>query len=190
MKLKIYREAIVIILLGIMLISCDKPNKRVGLSDDGNKYSNDIIKNIENYNEIGKNGYKNIYVGSKFDSNFLKKNTEIVDECFNAIEKNGDEDTYYQIESGVVSLIYTSDINVKSYTGVKIGDRLEDVYSKHNNETAAVLDNPYGEPKKNIIVTYWYSPKKDMGIRYDVDDGLVSGISIGDSSLVFLEGCL
>ena len=148
------------------------------------------LTDLNDSSHFSKDSYNDIYIGDKFNETLLKRDTEVIDNCFNAVSNIEKKKANYQIENGLVAIIYTNELGVESYSGVKIGSSLEDVYSKHANETPEVIDNPYGESGRNIVLIYWYSPEKDSGIRYDVDDDIVTGMSIGNTSLLYMEGCL
>lgn len=189
MRSKIYENIVVSTIGCFLIVSCSEPGKNI-FSNEGSRSAYESVPEAKTQsNYFTRESYKNISIGDDFNAQLLERNTDIIDDCFNAVSRIEKKDISYQIESSKVAVISTSESGFESYSGVKIGNSLEEVYSKHENEYPEIIDNPYGEPNKNIVVTYWYSPEKDKGIRYDVDDNVVTGMSIGNSSLVFLEGC-
>lgn len=219
MRSKMYKNIVMSIVGSFLIVSCspqnnaaiekDSSNENVGLinvieKDTTNKktvadsthiietktINDSTLTDLNDSSYFNKNNYNDIYIGDKFDETLLKRDTEIIDDCFNAVSNTDEKEANYQIENGLVAIIYTNELGLESYSGVKIGSSLEDVYSKHANETPEVIDNPYGESGRNIVLIYWYSPEKNSGIRYDVDDDIVTAMSIGNTSLLYMEGCL
>lgn len=219
MKSKIFSKFTIYIIGCVSIVACDAQNNIAIEKDSSNKNistTNVIEKKTTNKSIVtdstpiietktanentlvdptdssyfNKDSYNNIHINDKFDENLLKRDTEVIDDCFNAVHNTNREDANYQIENGLVAVIYTNELGFESYSGVKTGSSLEDVYNKHANEMPEIIDNPYGESGRNIVLIYWYSPEKNSGIRYDVDDNIVTGMSIGNSSLIYMEGCL
>lgn len=202
MKLKTFSRFAIYIIGCISIISCSSQNNGAIETDSSSENigaisiiekettNKNIVADLKDLSYFNRNSYNDIYIGDKFDDTLLKKDTEIIDDCFNAVSNTDKKEANYQIENGLVATIYTNELGVESYSGVKIGNTLEDVYSKHTNETPEVINNPYGESGKNLVLIYWYSSNEDGGIRYDIDDNHVTSISIGNSSLVYMEGCL
>ena len=121
----------------------------------------DTLYDLKDSSYFNRDSHNDIYIGDKFDETLLKQDTEVIDDCFNAVSNTDEKEANYQIENGLVAIIYTNELGIESYSGVKIGSSLEDIYSKHANETPEVIDNPYGESGKNIVLIYWYSAEKN-----------------------------
>ncbi len=145
-------------------------------------------------NSFTTNSYGNINIGTDYDSQLLTQNTDNLDGCFGAQSANHPETSYMIIDNKVVE-IGTGSGNIASAYGVKVGDSLEQLYAKHDGQSPEVEGGPYGDPDKNIIVYYWHEDKNQIseqrvGTKYQVDDDVVTSISIGlESALRLWEGC-
>lgn len=141
-----------------------------------------------------KNSFDNIKIGSEFDSKFLTQNTENLGGCFGAQSTAHPAADYMIIDNTVVE-IGTSSTDILSAYGVMVGDSLEQLYAKHQGQQPEVEDSPYGNPNENIIIYYWYkdngqSSEQRIGTKYQVDNNVVTSISIGfESALRLGEGC-
>ena len=136
----------------------------------------------------------NIKIGDAFDPKTLTQNTETLDNCFGALSPTHPAADYMIIDEKVVE-IGTSDKDISSAYGVTVGDSLEQLYAKHEGQTPEVEDSPYGSPNENIIVYYWHkengqNSEQRVGTKYQVDNNVVTSISIGlESALRLWEGC-
>ena len=136
----------------------------------------------------------NIKIGDTFDPKILTQNTETLDNCFGALSPTHPAADYMIIDETVVE-IGTADKDISSAYGVTVGDSLEQLYAKHEGQTPEVEDSPYGSPNENIIVYYWHkengqNSEQRVGTKYQVDNNVVTSISIGlESALRLWEGC-
>lgn len=83
--------------------------------------------------------------------------------------------------------LYGDPSQVATDAGIRIGDpsrRLLHVY--HGRLEKA--PHAYGGESDHYF-TYWTSPSRHRGIRYEVVDGVVSAIHAGGSSITYIEGC-
>ncbi len=137
-----------------------------------------------------KNSFDNIKIGSEFDSKFLTQNTENLDGCFGAKSTAHPAADYMIIDNTVVE-IDTSSTDILSAYGVRVGDSLEQLYAKHQDQQSEVEDSPYVNPNENIIIYYWYEDNgQRIGTKYQVDNNVVTSISIGfESALRLWKGC-
>ena len=137
-----------------------------------------------------KNAYDNIKIGATFDPQLLTQYTDDIEGCFGAQSSAHPAADYMIIDNTVVE-IGTSSKDITSAYGVTVGDTLEQLYTKHQDQQPEVVDSPYGTPNENIIVYYWYDNNgQSLGTKYQVDNGIVTDISIGlESALQLWEGC-
>ena len=60
---------------------------------------------------------------------------------------------------------------------------------KYTGKNLDKRKNPYGDPKKDYSLIHWNDSAKELGTRYDVENGVVFGIRVGNSNLTLMEGC-
>lgn len=88
--------------------------------------------------------------------------------------------------------ITTSDTSIASAMGVKVGDSVSEVITKHQNQTSEVMYSPFYSPDNPLINMYYWSIEdgQRVGTRYDLKDDVVISISVGnDDGLMSQEGC-
>ena len=188
MRLQTFKNLLTIIVLPTFTLACNQS----GESAIRNKASDQVIDIKKNYQDkFTLYGLGDVKIGSKFtDNKELKRYTDVLDGCFEATS-NLHKNASYMIQDNVVTNIGVSESNIASPYNIKVGDYKTQIDNKHKGEKAEIVNNPYGEPDINIIVYYWYPVNgKILGIRYDVDNNIVTSISIGfKDSLELMEGC-
>lgn len=164
------------------------------INDDKVKVDDRTTTDISPSGSFTKNSYDNIKIGSTFDPQILTQNTKNLDGCFGAQSTAHPAANYMIIDNTVVE-IGTSSTDILSAYGVMVGDNLEQLYAKHQGQQPEVENSPYGNPNENIILYYWYEDKgqsseQRIGTKYQVDNNVVTSISIGfESALRLGEGC-
>lgn len=94
------------------------------------------------------------------------------------------------VENGVVTTIeaYHDPKEPVFHTnrGVKLGDPESAV--RRNYKDLKQLPDIYSEPPDKKL--FYYEPGGERGIKFDINGGKVSGISVGTGSIEYVEGCL
>ena len=140
-------------------------------------------------NSFTTNSYDDIKIGDTFDAHRLTQNTNNLDGCFGAQRANHPNVDYMIIDNKVVE-ISTSAPSIASAYGVKVGDSLDQLYAKYQGQQPEVEDSPYGNLNENLIIYYWYKEDgHNLGIKYQVDNEVVTSISIGLESAFRLWAC-
>ena len=86
-----------------------------------------------------------------------------------------------------VSAIYVERPEIESYAGVKVGDSIHTVYEKHTDKIPEIRRNEYSNQP---IIIYWNSAERNIGTRYDIEEGKVYSIQVGNYEVLRLqEGC-
>ena len=189
-----HRMIVVMTALLLGLTSCAPPPDTITDIDTKVKVDDRTTTDITPSGSFTKNSFDNIKLGSEFDSKLLTQNTEDLDGCFGAQSTAHPAAGYMIIDNTVVE-IGTSSTDILSAYGVMVGNSLEQLYDKHQAQQPEVEDSPYGNPNENIILYYWYedndqSSEQRVGTKYQVDNGIVTSISIGlESALRLGEGC-
>lgn len=131
-------------------------------------------------------------IGGTFDPRKLNRVDDNFENCFFA-ENSAIPTVNYLIVNDKVAKITTSDSNVASSTGVRVGDSMEQLFAKYDGQLPEVEDSPYGNPDENIIIYYWHNQvvnDETLGTKYQVDNNTVTSISIGfESALRLWEDC-
>ncbi|OSI16106.1 hypothetical protein [Neisseria dumasiana] len=188
MLLQTFKNFLIIIFLLVFTLACNQ-SEESAIRNSSSLQRENIKK--KDHNKFTIDGLGNVKIGSKFtDNQELKKHTDVLDGCFEA-KSNLHKNVSYMVQDDIVTNIGISESNVASPYGVKVGDYKIQVDNKHKGEKPEIVNNPYGEPGVNIVIYYWYSVGgKVLGIRYDVDNDIVTSISIGlKDSLLLMEGC-
>ena len=198
LEAKLYRTTALLTALLLSLSACtpapdtNNPETKVKVKVD-ERMKTDITPSTA----FTTNSYDNIKIGADYNEQLLTQNTDDLDGCFGAQSANHPDAGYLIIDNKVVE-IGTSDSNIASAYGVKVGDSLEQLYGKHQDQQPEVEDSPYGNPNENIIIYYWHEKNIDdeklnngtLGTRYQVDNEVVTSISIGfESALRLSESC-
>lgn len=195
-----YRMTALLTALLLSLAACTPASDTMNDNDANNtndakvKVDDRTTTDITPSGSFTKNSFDNIKIGSEFNSKLLTQNTENLDGCFEARSNIHPNASYMIIDNTVVE-IGTSSTDILSAYGVMVGDSLEQLYAKHQGQQPEVENSPYGNPNENIILYYWYedkgqSSKQRIGTKYQVDNGIVTSISIGfESALRLGEGC-
>lgn len=90
------------------------------------------------------------------------------------------------VEDGIVTSITAWGKDFRTDRGVKIGDR-ESVVRSHYKSLEEEPDSYGAQGDKQLI----YEERKDKsGVKFIVNSGFVSSITVGGSSLRYIEGCL
>ena len=130
-------------------------------------------------------------IGDTFDPQKLSRFDTNFDNCFSA-KNTAVPDADYLIINNKVVKITISDAGIASATGVNVGDSLNEVYAKHENQTSEVMYSPFYSPDNPLINMYYWSGQNGqrVGTRYDFLDKKVISISVGnDDGLMSQEGC-
>ena len=130
-------------------------------------------------------------IGDTFDPRKLNRVDDNFENCFFA-ENSAIPTVNYLIINDKVAKITTSDSNVASSTGVRVGDSLSEIISKHQNQTPEIVDSPFSLADSKLITMYYWTVQEGqrVGTRYDLLNEKVISISIGnDDSLMSQEGC-
>ncbi len=196
-----------IVVSAALLLSLAACTPTSDTSNDNNANSNNDTKvkvddrtttDISPSGSFTKNSYDDIKLGASYDPQVLTQNTENLDGCFGAQSASHPAAGYMIIDNTVVEIV-TSSTDILSAYGVMVGDSLEQLYAKHQGQQPEVENSPYGNPNENIILYYWYednsqsseqSSGQRIGTKYQVDNNVVTSISIGfESALRLGEGC-
>ena len=185
-----YRMIGVMTALLLVLASCTPQTDAITDTSTKVKVDDRTTTDISPSGSFTKNAYDNIKIGVTFDPHLLTQNTDDIEGCFSAQSNTYPAADYMIIDNKVVE-IGTSSKDIASAYGVTVGDTLEQLYAKHQGQQPEVTDSPYGTPNENIIVYYWYDDNgQSLGTKYQVDNGVVTDISIGlESALRLWEGC-
>ncbi|OSI16103.1 hypothetical protein [Neisseria dumasiana] len=177
MSVQTLKSLLVMILLPAFTLACNQ-SEESAIRNSSSLQRENIKK--KDHNKFTIDGLGNVKIGSKFtDNQELKKHTDVLDGCFEA-KSNLHKNVSYMVQDDIVTNIGISESNVASPYGVKVGDYKIQVDNKHKGEKPEIVNNPYGERGVNIVIYYWYSVGgKVLGIRYDVDNDIVTSISIG-----------
>lgn len=89
-----------------------------------------------------------------------------------------------------ILIIFFIDSNRRFYNGIKVGVLEEEIYEKYIVKNLDKRINFYGDFKKDYLFIYWNDSVKKLGICYDVENGVVVGIKVGNSNLILMEGCV
>lgn len=143
---------------------------------------------ISSQSRFSEDSYVGLKINDKASSYKLHEIEDSrIDECYFA--NNGSEtDVQFQIINDKISVISTKDKNVSSYTGIKVNDTEEKIYTKHESKLLQKIKNPYGESGDYALI-FWNDASKKVGTRYDVEDKVITSISIGNENLTLMEGC-
>ncbi|WP_123891909.1 hypothetical protein [Psychrobacter sp. DAB_AL32B] len=181
-----------VLLLG--LTACTPTTDTVSDNDVDNtsevKVDERMATDISPSGSFTTNSLDNIKIGATFDPQILTQNTETLGNCFGAQIPSHPAADYMIIDNTVVE-ISTWSKDISSAYGVTTGDSLDQLYAKHDGQSPEVEYSPYGNPNENIIIYYWYEDNGQiLGTKYQVDNGIVTSISIGlESALRLWEGC-
>ena len=168
------------------LTGCTPQTETTSNTDTKVKVDDRTTTDITPSGSFTKNAYDNIKIGANFDPQLLTQNTDDMDGCFSAKSTAHPAVDYMIIDDTVVE-IGTASEDIASTYGVMVGDTLEQLYAKHQGQQPEVADSPYGTPNENIIIYYWYeSNNQSLGTKYQVDNGVVTDISIGLESALRL----
>lgn len=130
-------------------------------------------------------------IGDAFNPQKLNRVDDNFESCFFA--KNSSIPAVdYLIINDKVTKITTSDSNITSNTGVKVGDSLSEVTTKHLNQTPEIVDSPFSPADAKLVNMYYWTVEEGqrVGTRYDLLDEKVISISVGnDDGLMSQEGC-
>ena len=189
-----FRISLILISLSVNLLACTPAPDATDDNTNQVKVDERMTTDITPANSFTNNSYDNIKVGADFDPELLTQNTDSLDGCFGAQSANHPDTDYMIIDNKVVEIGTWSE-SIASVYGVKVGDSLEHLYEKHQGHQPEVTDSPYGTPNENIIIYYWYKSSNQgreqrVGTKYQVDNNIVTSISIGlESALRLWEGC-
>ncbi|WP_201594397.1 hypothetical protein [Psychrobacter vallis] len=185
-----YRMIGVMTALLLVLTSCTPQTDAITDTSTKVKVDDRTTTDISPSGSFTKNAYDNIKIGATFDPQLLTQSTDGIEGCFSAQSSAHPAADYIIIDNKVVE-IGTSSKDIASAYGVTVGDTLEQLYAEHQGQQPEVTDSPYGTANENIIVYYWYeSDNQSLGTKYQVDNGVVTDISIGlESALRLWEGC-
>ena len=158
-----------VVCLFFLLSACNTFEKKGGLSG------------------FSENGFEDFKIGDN-SQNLTEVDGSRVGDCFIA-KDNKNEDIEFQIMNNRISIISSIGSNRISYNGIKVGAPEAEIYKKYTAENLDKRVNPYGDPKKDYSLIHWNDSAKELGIRYDVENGVVVGIRVGNSNLTLMEGC-
>ncbi|WP_338560423.1 hypothetical protein [Acinetobacter sp. KS-LM10] len=150
--------------------------------------NNKVDKVTSNQSSFSKDSYAGLKINDKASSYKLDEIEDSrINECYFA--NNGLEtDVQFQIINDKISVISTKDINISSYTDINVGEDEEKIYAKHESKLLQQIKNPYGESGDYALIL-WNDASKKVGTRYDVEDKVITSISIGNENLTLMEGC-
>ena len=110
--------------------------------------------------------------------------------CLSYKVVGGPENLRMLVEQGVVTTVeayFDPKMPVfQTDRGVKLGDSEKAVRSVY--PSLKQLPDIYSAPPDKKL--FYYEPGGERGIRFDINDGRVSGISVGTTSIEYVEGCL
>lgn len=153
--------------------------------------------------KLTKTGITDIKIGQTYDPNhFIQVGDENpeVPGCFFSYNKNLPNNIEFFVMADTIMAIYLSDYNivgsliprdnalVKTNESIKIGDSENKVLKSYNpNKLIKKISNYTEQP----IYIYWYDDSAEkIGIRYDIDEGKIYQIVLGNKeSLELMEGC-
>lgn len=102
----------------------------------------------------------------------------------------GPENLRMLVEGGVVTTVevYADQGQpvFRTDRGVKLGDPESAVRAAY--KSLKQLPDIYSEPPDKKL--FYYEPGGERGIKFDINGGKVSGISVGTTSIEYVEGCL
>lgn len=148
---------------------------------------NTFDKNGNSLSGFSEDGFENFKIGDN-SKNLTEVDGSRVGDCFIA-KDNKNEDIEFQIMNNRISIISSIDSNRRSYNGIKVGAPEKEIYEKYTGKNLDKRKNPYGDPKKDYSLIHWNDSAKKLGTRYDVENGVVVGIKVGNSNLTLMEGC-
>lgn len=99
------------------------------------------------------------------------------------IYESTDQLVSVMVIDGKVSRIETTSERLETGDGLRVGSTEKQLTKAYGNKLKK-QENPYSG------VDYFYWASKDRGIKFHVDDGKVTDITAGDSSISYVEGCL
>jgi len=110
--------------------------------------------------------------------------------CLSYKVVGGPENLRMLVEQGVVTTVeafFDPKMPVfQTDRGVKLGDSEKAVRSVY--ASLKQLPDIYSAPPDKKL--FYYEPGGERGIKFDINDGRVSGISVGTASIEYVEGCL
>lgn len=110
--------------------------------------------------------------------------------CLSYKVVGGPENLRMLVEHGVVTTVEAyldSEMPVfRTDRGVKLGDAEATVRAVY--PSLKQLPDIYSAPPDKKL--FYYEPGGERGIRFDINDGRVSGIAVGTTSIEYVEGCL
>ncbi|MDH0032492.1 MULTISPECIES: hypothetical protein [unclassified Acinetobacter] len=133
------------------------------------------------------NGFENFKIGDG-TQNLKEVEDSRIGDCFIAKDTKND-DVEFQIINNKIAIISSMDSMRASYNGIKIGDLERKIYEKYNKKDLDKRRNPYGDSKKDYSLIDWSNNTKKLGTRYDIENGYIVGIKVGDNNLTLMEGC-
>ncbi|UYZ68214.1 hypothetical protein LP090_01820 [Moraxella bovis] len=153
--------------------------------------------------KLSKTGIADIKLGQAYDSNYFvqaeDENPEVPG-CFFAHNKNLPNNIEFFVMADTIMAIYLSNYDivgtliprdnalVRTNESIKIGDNEEKVLKSYDPDKIIKKISDYTEQP---IYIYWYDDSVEKtGIRYDIEDGKVYQIILGNKeSLELMEGC-
>lgn len=102
----------------------------------------------------------------------------------------GPENLRMLVEGGVVTTVEVyaekGQPTFRTDRGVKLGDPEAAVRAAY--KALKQLPDIYSEPPDKKL--FFYESGGERGIKFDINDGKVSGMSVGTTSIEYVEGCL
>ncbi|EFF81607.1 hypothetical protein HMP0015_2920 [Acinetobacter haemolyticus ATCC 19194] len=145
-------------------------------------------KEAQSLKGFNSDGFENFKIGNDSDD-LTEVEDSRIDNCYMAVDQSNN-DIEYQVIDNKISVISTMQHGRTTYEGIAVGDLEKRIYGeKHKNGVLDKRKNPYGNPEKDYSIIYWNDDNKKLGTRYDIEDGVIMGIKVGDHNLTLMEGC-
>lgn len=171
----------------VVLFSCDDSVQKINSAKKSEGETNSIV--------LKERGWGKVNLESNIkDNRFLIKieESEIPDENCYYVSGDGKwskSEPDIKVVDNKISVIESAIPFTTDYYGVSVGDNENIIYEKIGKNLFEKIENDDLDVSNQYFIVVWSSLEKKYGVKYNIVNGLITEISVGNSEVVY-SGCV